>query len=78
MDKKGQLNQRLGKNVRTHRESLGLSQEQFAHRLSMDSTYIGGLERGERNLTLDTLEGLARMLKVDPLDLLCSRSDNSG
>lgn len=75
MKKKGGLNQRVGRNVRAHRQRLGLSQQEFAHRLSFDRTYVGGVERGERNITLDTLEALARMLDIDPLDLLRPASD---
>lgn len=78
MKKKGRLNQNLGRNVRAHRLGLGFSQQEFAHHLSMDRTYIGGLERGERNLTLDSLDALAQMLDVDPLDLLRPPCEPSG
>lgn len=70
MQKKGNLNRRVGRNVRAHRSELQLSQEAFADRIGYDRTYVGGLERGERNLTLDTLEAVAERLGVDPMDLL--------
>jgi transcriptional regulator with XRE-family HTH domain len=47
----------------------GYSQEAFADLLGYHRTYIGGVERGERNLTLRTVERLATVLDVDPLDL---------
>lgn len=48
----------------------GLSQEAFGDVVGVYRTYMGGLERGERNLTLPSLERLATTIKVDPLDLL--------
>jgi transcriptional regulator with XRE-family HTH domain len=47
-----------------------LSQEEFADRLDIHRTYMGGLERGERNVTLKTVERIARSLGIDPADLL--------
>ncbi|GAA0197767.1 MULTISPECIES: helix-turn-helix domain-containing protein [unclassified Aeromicrobium] len=64
------LQQILGQRLRRHRESLGLSQEKFAEQLGYHRTYLGSVERGERNLTLVSLEHLAARLDVDPLDLL--------
>lgn len=70
MDKKGELNRRVGANLRRIRTARGASQEAYALELGWDRTYVGGLERGERNLTLDTLEELAQRAGVDPLELL--------
>jgi transcriptional regulator with XRE-family HTH domain len=47
-----------------------LSQEAFADELGYHRTYIGGLERGERNLSLKAVERLAEQLGMDPLELL--------
>ena len=66
----GDLQRRVGRNLRAYRELRGLSQEEFAHRLRVHRTYLGGLERGERNLTLRSLERVAGRIGVDPLDLL--------
>lgn len=61
----------LGDNLRRHRERLGLSQEQFASDvLHMHRTYVGAVERGERNLTLRSVERLAALLGIEPIDLL--------
>lgn len=66
----GHLQRQLGHNVRRIREERGLSQESFAEELGFHRTYIGGLERGERNLSLRAVERLATILSVSPLDLL--------
>jgi transcriptional regulator with XRE-family HTH domain len=55
---------------RRHREAPGFSQEQFANKLGYHRTYVGGLERGERNLTLKAAERIASRLRLDPLELL--------
>lgn len=65
----GELQQRLGANLRSLRQKEGLSQEAFADLLGVHRTYMGGLERGERNVTLRTVERLADRLGVSP-DLL--------
>ncbi len=66
----GQLQRTVGLNLRAYREDRGLSQEQFADKLGYHRTYVGGLERGERNLTLKAVERIASRLRLDPLDLL--------
>lgn len=66
----GDLQKRLGMNLRAFRVAKGLSQEELADLLGFHRTYVGGLERGERNVTLRTLGRLARELGVDPLSLL--------
>lgn len=66
----GELQRRVGLNLRRYREARGLSQEAFADVLGLHRTYVGGLERGERNLTLKSLERIAVLIKVDPRSLL--------
>lgn len=66
----GELQRIVGRNLRTIREARGLSQEAFADVLGFHRTYVGGLERGERNLSLKSVERLAASVDVDPLDLL--------
>ena len=69
----GELQRTLGRNLRTYREARGLSQEEFALVLGVHRTYMGGVERGERNLTLKSVERIAATLKVEPILLLQSR-----
>lgn len=64
------LNHRLADNLRRRRMAAGLSQEALAERCGLHRTYIGAVERGERNVTLKTVERIAIALHVDPLDLL--------
>ena len=66
----GDLQRIVGKNLRAYRQAEGLSQEAFAELVGMHRTYIGGVERGERNLTLATVERYAEAIGLDPLDLL--------
>jgi transcriptional regulator with XRE-family HTH domain len=69
----GELQRTLGRNLRAYREARGLSQEAFADVVGVHRTYMGGIERGERNLTLRSVERIAEWLDVSPLDLLEDR-----
>ena len=66
----GDLQRALGANLRRYRQERGLSQEQLAQLVKVHRTYMGGVERGERNLTLKAAERIASRLGMDPLDLL--------
>jgi transcriptional regulator with XRE-family HTH domain len=68
----GDLQRTAGHNLRAYRDARGLSQEAFAELVGVHRTYMGGLERGERNLTLKSLERIAGRIGVDPLALLRS------
>ena len=57
-------------NVKDRRLRLGLSQEELADICGYHRTYIGSVERSERNITLSTLESLAKALRVSAIDLL--------
>lgn len=63
---------RFGKALRRRRHKLGVSQEEFADLCGLDRTYVGGIERGERNLALVNIEKLARALKISLSDLFRS------
>jgi transcriptional regulator with XRE-family HTH domain len=73
----GDLQVRFGRNVRLLREQRGLSQEGLADVLDVHRTFVGGVERGERNLTLRTVERLSARLDADPLDLLADDAAGS-
>jgi len=56
--------------VRALRSGLGISQEELADRCSLHRTYVGAIERAERNVTLSTLEVFSEALGVSVPDLL--------
>ncbi|MGA2078755.1 MAG: helix-turn-helix transcriptional regulator [Terriglobia bacterium] len=60
---------RFGKAVRARRKKLKVSQEEFADRCGLDRTYIGGIERGERNLGLVNIERIARTFRISLSEL---------
>ena len=60
----------VGRYLRRYRQERQLSQETFADLVGVHRTYMGGLERGERNLTLKSVERIAALIDVDPLELL--------
>ena len=62
--------QKFGDKVQKVRKSQNISQEELAAQLSMHRTYVGMIERGERNPTIRTLYKLAKALKVDSSDFL--------
>jgi transcriptional regulator with XRE-family HTH domain len=66
----GQLQTVVGSNLRRLRRQLGYSQESFGEHVGWHRTFVGAVERGERNLTLRTVERLAGQLDVHPLALL--------
>lgn len=61
---KTDLREILATNVRAYRTRSGESQDEFAHRCGLHRTYIGSVERCERNVTLATLELLAHAMDV--------------
>ena len=60
----------FGKHLRKLRLQLGLSQEKLAELAGLHRNYVGGVERGERNIALLNIVALARALKVKPGKLL--------
>ena len=64
------INVIVGKNIRAMREKMDLSQDAFADLCEVHRTYIGSVERGERNITLDTLARIASAASTTPIALL--------
>lgn len=60
---------RFGKALRIRRHDIGVSQEEFADICGLDRTYMGGIERGERNVSLINLAKIAKALKVSLSEL---------
>ena len=61
-----ELQKRFGERMRELRKSRDLSQETLALACDLDRTYIGGVERGERNISLLNIHKLAAALGVSP------------
>ncbi len=64
------INKEVGLNIRKIREDKGLSQEKLAALADLHRTYIGQIERGEKNIGLKNLEKIAKALCVNIKDLL--------
>lgn len=64
----------LAANVRAFRKANGLSQEALADHCELHRTYIGSVEREERNVSLSTLEVLSRALGISVAELLTPRA----
>ena len=60
----------LGRAIRKRREELGLTQEELAERADLHWTYISGIERGIRNVTIVKLSDIAHALEVKVRDLV--------
>jgi transcriptional regulator with XRE-family HTH domain len=70
MGKAVDILKRFGQRVRDLRRAEGLSQEAFAAKCGLDRTYMGGIERGERNLALRNIELIAKTLKLNLSELM--------
>lgn len=57
-------------NIREVRKINGLTQEELAEKCGLHTTYLAGVERGERNITMQTLEKIAQGLEISPIELL--------
>lgn len=66
----------LAENIKTFRKEKGFSQEELAERCNLHRTYIGSVERHERNVTLSTLEILAAALGVT-VPVLLTKHENA-
>ena len=60
----------LGAAVRVRRRAMGLSQEEFAEKVDCHRNFVGRIERGEQNPTVDTLVRIARALKCKVRDII--------
>lgn len=60
----------LGENIRTHRRNKGWSQEKLAEKADLHHNYIGNVERGEENISVDALMRIAAALKISLSDLV--------
>lgn len=67
---KEQILSAFGATLRAYRQEAGLSQEKLAAKAGLDRTYVGGAERGERNVALINIVRLAEALGIAPADLV--------
>ncbi len=72
MSSKGKILIQFGQTVRKVRKLKGLSQEQLAHKADLHRTYIGMIERAEKNITLLNIEKIANALEVEIIELLAN------
>src|SRR5213079_3504185 len=64
--------------VKAGRSRLGISQEELAGRAGLHRTYVSDIERGARNVSLESIEKLASALEVSVSTLFVSKTDDSG
>ena len=60
----------IGDAIRTERKKLGMSQEELAHECELHRTYVGSVERGERNISLKNLLVISKVLHLTGAELL--------
>lgn len=70
IDMNKQLLIKFGKRVQEERIKRGISQERLGELAKVHRTYIGMIERAERNITLTSMEKIAKALKIDIKDLV--------
>lgn len=68
----------IGQRIRNYRMQLGLSQEKLAELAGCHPTYIGQLERGEKNATLESIDKVASSLKIPLSKLFENLGDETG
>ena len=72
--KKNEILIKFGNSIRDARKSVGISQEELADKAGLHRTYIGMIERAEKNITLINIEKLAIALSIDISELLKNNS----
>lgn len=65
----------FGNRVRELRKSRGLSQESLANLAGLDRSYIGGVERGDRNISLNNIQKLSKALNINIAELFKDIND---
>ncbi|MDX1917176.1 MAG: helix-turn-helix transcriptional regulator [Rickettsiaceae bacterium] len=63
------INKMFGKAIRKKRLFMGISQEELAHKSGLHRTYIGAIERGEKNISLKNMEKLINALETSFIDV---------
>ena len=76
MKSKNKILIKFGEKVREIRKEKGLSQEELAHKADLHRTYIGMIERAEKNITLINIGKIANALNIDIKELLAINDEN--
>ena len=63
------IKKKLGKKVKRLRKQKGLSQEELSLNLDLDGSYIGKVENGKLNITIDKISAIAKFLEVEVVEL---------
>jgi len=69
MDKRSNISEKIGKRIAELRKEKGLTQEQLAVKINMDRTFVGYLEKGDRNPSVETANKIAGALGVKVKEL---------
>ena len=70
---KQKLTSKFAKNIKYYRQQAGLTQEELADLSGLHRTYIGGIESNSRNVSISSIEKIAKALHVSPDELLKDR-----
>ncbi len=70
MKRAPEIPERFGQRVRVLRQAKALSQEAFAAQCGLDRTYVSGIERGRRNVSLRNIEVIAKALGISLSELM--------
>ena len=65
----------FAKKLRQIRQIKGLSQEELADLVGLHRTYVGSVERSERNISIDNMERFAKALEIDLIELLTEETE---
>lgn len=65
----------VGSRIRMFRKNRGLTQEQLGEKVQQPQSYLGGIERGEKNISLDTIDKITKALGIRPVDLFSTYSE---
>ncbi|AZS14666.1 helix-turn-helix domain-containing protein [Paenibacillus lutimineralis] len=65
-----ELIKQIGQQIRILRKNRGLTQEQLGEMTQLPQSYVGSVERGEKNISLETLERLINALRISPAEVL--------
>ncbi|GIP55311.1 helix-turn-helix domain-containing protein [Paenibacillus vini] len=67
----------VGERIRYLRKNRGLTQEQLGELVGLPQSYMGGIERGEKNISLETLERIVNALNVKPEEVIFRTNDKA-